>query len=627
MIYGYAGKIAFINLTDSTITIEERSEDFYRKTLGGEGVGAWLINEKVPRYANPLGPENGLCIATGLLTESRAPSSSRVMVMTKSPLTGGFGDSNAGGAFGPELKRCGFDALYIHGVAEKPVYISVTNDSIQIKDASHLMGKDTVETKETLVQEYNDSKIKVASIGIGGENKSLISAILFDDRAAARSGVGAVMGSKNLKCIVARGSKKIEAADPDRVKELNKSFRKFIMNTDYFVIDVMRKHGSCGFMSIGIKAGIGPVKNWSLAGEESYPQHKKIDGENVTKYQKQRLGCLYCPIACGGMVDVEDGPFKSIETRKPEYETIQAFAPHVMCDDIEACIRAQEICDRAGLDTISVGHSVSYAIECFENGILTKEDTGGLELGWGNAESMIQLTEKICNREEGIGKILADGVKIAAEKIGKGSEEYAIHIGGQEPAFHDFRYEAPSRGVTYISDPTPARHERCSGGQVLQLGKALGPYKEFEGERVENSNYKKLGQLYAKGSKYYSAFSSCGFCAYVLGATSHLPIVDLIQATMGWDDFTAQEVLDSGERAQTLRQVFSLREGLTPDKVKFPARLQEPPMFEGALKGSTDKIDWYKMREKLFEGFSWDPKTGKPALNRMAELGIQQFDF
>jgi len=464
----------------------------------------------------------------------------------------------------------------------------------------------------------------VAAIGLAGESLSLIAAIMFDERAAARSGVGAVMGSKKLKFISASGTQKTEIYDRERLKKCNSDFRDYIMSTDYFVIDVMRRHGSCGFMSIGIKLGIGPVKNWSMAGEESYPNHKKIDGENVTKYMKKKDGCIHCPIYCGGIVKVDSGDFQLDDTRLPEYETIQAFAPFILCDDIEATFMAQNLCDRAGIDTISTGHVVAFAIECFENGIINEKDTGGLVLKWGDPKSALKLTEMICKRI-GFGIILADGVKKAIERIGPESEPFGVHIGGQEPAFHDFRYEAPSRGVTYISDPTPGRHERCSGGQLLHLQMNLGPDDEFKSRSISNNDLDDLGEIYAKGSKYYSAFSASGFCAYTLGATSHLDVVNTIKAATGWEDFTAQEFLDSGERIFILRQLFSIREGIDYKNIKFPSRLEQPPSFEGGLAGRRNNVDWYELRKSYFKGYGFEPDSGRPSKNRMSELGIDEF--
>lgn len=621
MPYCYCGKIAFIDLKNRSITVEEREELFYRMVLGGEGIGAWLINERVPVGVNPLGEDNGLCIATGFLTGSASPASPRIMVMTKSPITGGFGDSNAGGKFGPSLKSCGFDALYITGKADLPVGIKVTDQHIEIEDARDLWGLDTVDTQERVVAKTKEPKTSVAAIGPAGENMSLISAIMFDDRAAARSGVGAVMGSKNLKYISAFGTQKISAKDEELLKKCNKDFRDYIRTTEYFVIDVMRRHGSCGFMSIGIRLGIGPIKNWSLAGEESYPNHEKINGDNVTKYRTKRHGCMYCPIACGGTVKVDGGAYALDAARLPEYETIQAFAPFIMCEDIEATFKAQLLCDRAGVDTISAGHAVAFAIECFENGVIDEKDTGGLVLKWGDPDAAIKLTELICKRE-GFGAVLADGVKLAVERIGPASVPYGVHIGGQEPAFHDFRYEAPSRGVTYISDPTPGRHERCSGGQLLQLKMALGPDPEFQPESFESGDMASLGRIYAKGARYYSAFSACGYCAYTLGATSHLDVVNTIRATSGWTDFTAQDFLDAGERIYLLRQYFSLREGLDFNQVRLPPRLAEAPQFEGALAGSRNTLDWYAFRRHYFAGHGLDPNTGMPSIARMESLGI-----
>jgi len=622
MPYGYSGKVIFVNLSNQEINIKEIKDDVYKSVLGGEGLGALVLNENIPIKANPLGPENMIGFLPGLLTGCGVPASSRTVVVAKSPLTSGWGDANSGGVFAPEMKACGYDGIFIKGISKKPVYLFVTDKRVELKNASHLWGKGTVKTKEILIKEVGDSKIKVASIGPAGEKLSLISSIIMDGRAAARSGIGAVMGSKLLKAIVLRGKKKVSIANQGSLIKMNKDFTKYISKVDYFVIDTMRNLGSCGFVSLGIKSGIAPIQNWKRSGEKYFPHHNKFDGKNVIRYRNKKYGCFNCPIACGGIVNVKEGFYKVENTRLPEYETLIAFGSMVLNDNVEAVFKAQSICDDYGIDTISTGAAIAFAIECYENGILTSNDTDDLELKWGNTQAIISLTEKIAKRE-GFGNILADGVKRAAQKIKKGSEVYAMHIGGQELPFHDFRYETSSRGTMYISDPTPSRHERCTGGQLLQLNMALGPYQELQPEAVSKDDYRGMGRLYAKGSKYYEAFVSCGLCAYIMGATSKLPLVDMILNVTGWENFNVDDLLDAGERIQILRHFFNFREGLKLDQFDFPLRLKEKPLFEGALKGSDVNYDWKQLRKAYFEAYNLDPETGKPTKERMKELGLE----
>ncbi len=622
MSYGYMGKIIFVDLSKGEINIECPDDSVYRSVLGGEGLGALILHERQRPGVDPLGPENTIGICAGLFSGGGVPGSSRTTIVTKSPLTGGFGDSNSGGIFAPKLKSCGYDGIFVRGISETPVYLVITEDNVELKDASHLWGKDTVETKKILKEELNDPKISAATIGPAGETLSLISSLILDDRAAARSGIGAVMGAKRLKTIVISGNKKVESVETQKLKEMNSAFSRFLRKVDYFVIDVMRRIGSCGLFTLGVKVGMAPVKNWTLAGLEHYPNADLLDGDSVLAYMTKRHGCHMCPICCGGTVKVDNGKYKC-EARLPEYETIAAFGSLVCAENIEAVFKGQNICDRYGVDTISMGNVVAFAIECFENGIITEDDTDGLKLQWGDEEVIIELVERIVKRD-GFGDLLADGVKKAAERIGKGSYAYAVNIGGQELPFHDFRYEIASRGTLYISDPTPARHERCSGGQLLLLKKALGPYPELQPDNVDNDDYEGIGKELARGQKYYDAFSALGMCAYTIGAASEFPVVDMISALTGWKGFSVSEFLDIGERIQILRQMFNYREGIKVEDFELHPRLKEPPLFEGHMKGSSINYDWKQLRSKYFAGFEWNPETGVPKTKRLKELGLEE---
>jgi aldehyde:ferredoxin oxidoreductase len=327
-------------------------------------------------------------------------------------------------------------------------------------------------------------------------------------------------------------------------------------------------------------------------------------------------------IRCGGIVKLDEGPYRGIETRLPEYETLVSFGNMCLNEDVQSIIKAEDLCDRYGIDTISTGNVIAFAMECFEKGIITKEDTEGIDLNWGNSWAIIAVLEQLVKRE-GFGAALSDGVRKAAKKIGKGSDQLAIHIGGQELPYHDFRFEPPGRGMTYISDPTPSRHERFTAGQLLQLGVPLGPEQELQPEpETDPAGYQALGQLYATGSKYYEFFVSCGMCAFAMGASATFPLVDIISAATGWD-FTAGELLKTGERIQTNRQAFNFREGVRPQDFEVPARMKEPPAFQGPMKGDDIEYDHKAIRAAYYDAMQWNPETGEPSKKRLDELGLK----
>jgi len=621
MVYGHVGKVCLIDLTTGNITEEQLDEKTCRHFIGGEGLGAKFLLERQGARLDALGGENTLGFVAGLLAGCGISSAARTTVVTKSPLTGTFGDANVGGHFAPGIKACGYDALFFTGISSNPVYLWLTDDRAELRDATHLWGKDTVETAKALCGELGEPGLSIASIGPSGERRSLISSIIIDKRAAARSGVGAVMGSKRLKAIAVRGGKKVPLAEPDELLLLRRAYAGNLMKSDYFVIKTLRKYGTCGLVSLGTTLGLAPAKNWKLNGKKGFPGHSRLDSDEVVRYRTEKHGCSGCVIRCGGTVHLERGPYRGTETRLPEYETLVSFGHMCMNQDLESIIKAEDICDRFGIDTISTGAAIAFAIECFEKGLISKEDTGGIELTWGSGPAIVSLLEQVVKREE-FGAILSDGVKRASERIGQGSEKFAVHIGGQEIPYHDFRYEPAGRGMTYISDPTPSRHERFTGGQLLQLGVALGPEAELQpGPEGDPEDYEALGRIYAQGTRFYEFFVSCGMCAFAMGVSPVFPLVDIIRAVTGWD-FTAPELLETGERIQTLRQLFNIREGVKPDDFRFPDRMKEPPAFQGPMKGKPVDYDYHRLRETYFKAMQWNPQTGVPAKVRLKELGL-----
>lgn len=577
---GYVGKILFVDLSNGEMVEERPEEQLLRDFIGGHGLGAKIIYDRQRPGVDPLGPENTLGFLTGPLTGTPALLGCRYVVVGKSPLTNTWGDANSGGYFGPHLKFAGFDGVFFTGSSPRPVYLWIDEAKAELRDASKLWGKDTCET-EDLIRSELGQKIEVACIGPAGEKGSLISCIINNKgRAAGRSGLGAVMGSKRLKAIAVRGTMRVPLADGERVRQLRRAYLRSLVGPD---IETLKKYGQCGFTYDNIVIGGAPIKNWAGAYPDDFPDVESISGPNVTKYQVKKYACWRCPIACGGIVTVRSGPFAT-EGHKPEYETLAAAGAMCLNDNVESIIKINDICNRYGLDSISAPATVAFAMECYENGLITTEDLDGMDLTWGNAEAIVAMVEKIGKRE-GFGEILADGVKAAAAKIGKGAERYAIHIQGQELPMPDPRC-IPALVVAYQMLPTPARHTQGSD---------------------------------AVSAKLMAMLNALGVCINAPGEPEEM--VKFVAAATGWD-FTMEECLRTGERIVNMRHAFNLREGLNPLEYEVPGRaFGRPPLQAGPLAGITVDVET-KVKEYL-EEMDWDPVTTKPSQAKLAQLGLE----
>lgn len=619
MLSGYMGKILFVDLTQGTITEESLPESVYRGFIGGIGLGARVLYERMKPKVDPLGPENMLGFVTGPLTGTAVPTSGRYMVVTKSPLTGTWGDSNSGGSFGPELKAAGYDAIFFSGISPKPVYLWLSAGKAELKDAFHLWGKETTETEDALRQELNEPRARIACIGPSGESCSLIAGIITErGRAAARGGVGAVMGSKGLKAVAVRGDKKVTVADPEKLKALREALLKSFQTNDHK--KGLAALGTGGDTSLLVNMGGAGIKNWSLFGIEAMPTCVNLDTDKVEKYKVRKAGCHGCPIACSAILELKEGPFAVPgEVHRPEYETLAAFGVMCLNDNVESVIKANDLCDRYGIDTISAGTTLAFAIECYENGILTNKDTDGIKLTWGNAEGIVAMLEKMV-RQEGFGAVLADGVKKAAERIGKGSEEYAMHVHGRELPFHDPR-QGPAFGTSYIVDANPANH--CSGGLsiMFDVGVPLGFDPALQTPKLElYGDYDNKGPMYSTGFAFNQLLSSSGLCIFAALWNPGVPVAEFIAAVTGWD-FAWTEGLNAGHRILTLRQAFNAREGLLPEEFKLPQRMVEPPST-GPNAGV--KVDFDALKSHYFAAMGWDVKTGKPYRRTLINLGLDE---
>ncbi|OFV80535.1 MAG: hypothetical protein A2W26_02070, partial [Acidobacteria bacterium RBG_16_64_8] len=485
--------------------------------------------------------------------------------------------------------------------------------------ADHLWGKDTYATDDALQAELGEpGSWKIACIGPSGEQRSHLAGIVNEKgRIAARSGVGAVMGSKNLKAIAVRARKgaRVGVADIAGLRAVQKEYGRELKESPFH--KGLTAAGTGGGTSFLLSIGDCPVDNWARTGSDALPGCPNLDSAKMDVYKLQSYGCSTCPIRCGALVRVEGGPFASEdELHRPEYETLAAFGPSCRNDNVEAVIRANEICNRYGMDTIGVGSTVAFAMECYEKGLLTRDDTDGLDLSWGNSKALVALTGQIAKRE-GLGAILADGAKPASERIGRGSEEFAMHVSGRALPFHDPRM-APSSGTFYISDAVPAQHMGPQGMAVLEQGEALGKDPLLQGGGGElYGDYDKKGDVYARGAAYIQLLSSAGLCAlYAQFYTP--PVVELLRPVTGWDT-DWEEGLKAGKRILTLRQAFNAREGIAPDSFRLPKRF-EAPLGIGPAAGK--EIPFTLLREQYFRAMGWDPRTGVPERQTLVELDI-----
>ena len=609
------GTLLFVDLTSGLIREDSPEEQIYRDFVGGLGLGVRVLYQHMKVNADPLSPDNWIGFITGPLTGTAAPGTGRFMVVTKSPLTETWCDSNAGGRFGPKLKAAGYDGIFVTGCAPKAVYLWVDNGKAELRDAKHIWGKDTVETEEILRQELNSPKAEVACIGPAGEQLSLIAAVIHDrGRAAARGGVGAVMGSKRLKAIAVAGETKVPVANPKRLVVLRRDVIRASAGSASHKL--FSTEGTCAHTSPSVKQGLPGIKNWNLVGEEGMPNHAKINGPEINKYKIKGYTCYGCPMSCGGKVEVKSGPYAVGKVYRPEYESIAALGTMCLNENPESIIKGNDICNRYGLDTISTGSTIAFAMECYEYGIIGKTETEGVELSWGNSSAMVDMLEKMARRE-GFGAVLADGVKKAAERIGKGAREYAMQVHGAELPMHDPR-SFPGRGVFYM-DANPGRHTIGSLPAAQDRGTVVGPYPILETPKLEvHGDYLAKGPMYALGAEYFLFYSSAGLCTYAAILNTKYPLVELMCAVTGWD-LTPSEGLTAGQRIATLRQCFNVREGLKPDDLRLPDRVRRPATM-GPF--ADVNVDFDAALATYYAAMGWNLKTGKPYRRTLADLGL-----
>ena len=612
---GYCGKMLFVDLSTGRHEVQPLEEDLAGQFIGGYGIGAKVLFERMEPGSDPLGPDNIMGFTTGPLTGTGALLSGRYTLVCKSPVTGGWNDANSGGYFGPELKKAGFDAIFIQGASKTPVYLWIHDGEVEIKDAGAIWGKDVVETEEILKSALGEKSLRAAVIGPAGEKLSLMAAVINDGhRAAGRGGCGAVMGAKKLKAVVVRGTQEIPVADPEKLKAVNQEIVDTIKNGPAArIAAAFSTFGTTMMTGASALSGDSPVKNWGGVGIVDYSEEAATRFEGAAmdpRYRVKKYSCAHCPIGCGAIYEVNDGKWPVGETGRPEYETSAAFGCLMLNEDLEALIKCNHICNIYGLDTISAGATVAWAIECYENGILSKADTGGIDLGWGNAEAIVQTTQEMADQSTEFGKTLALGSAGAAQKLGKGAE-YLITVKGIELPMHDPRL-GPGFTRTYAMDPTPARHVK--GGLGLQHMQISDPSKyDPEGK----------GQADLEATVAQEIINTAGLCLFKNFTGVQNIARKLIPPVTGWH-FDAEEERNAGLRIFHMRHAFNLREGMKPGDFPLPKRsVGEPPQTEGPLKGVT--VDYKGFNQNFFKAIGWEETTGRPSRSSLERLGGMEY--
>lgn len=608
---GTMGKILLVDLETQQISVETPSDDLYLDYLGGYGLGAYYLFKLQKPGVDPLGPENHLGFFNGLLTGTSGITANRYVVVAKSPKTATFGDANSGGSFGPAMKAAGFDGVIFKGQSEKPVYLLLRDGTAELLPADDWWGLDSHQVEDKTQQLYGDSA-RSACIGPAGERLSLLSCIINDKgRAAGRSGLGAVMGSKKLKAIVAVGKADVAVADPSGMKAAIKKHRGLMFETEGYKF--FNQYGTSGFTAACCASGDTPIKNWGGIPED-FPNAARISDDAVQAIQKRKWGCWKCPITCGGLTQVEQGPYAS-DTHKPEYETLGAFGTMCLNDNLESINLCNEYCNRYGLDTISVGCTVAFAIECFVNGLLTTDDTDGLELTWGNHRAIAEVTRQIAAGEGFGGKVLGDGMQAAVERIGPDAQQYAVHVAGEELPMHDPRLN-PGLATSYKMDATPGRHTQMSAWTVEASFCPPG----LIDEEFDKYNYSGKGNVHRVVSAHHHVSSAAGMCMFAWCNLQADCLTDSLTCTTG-KQYTLDDVQKMGDRIAALRMAFNVREGVRNIDLNVPARMiGSPPLQGGPLAGVTVDID-LQIKEYL-QAMGWDTQTGAPTKETLESLGL-----
>ncbi len=581
---GYNGKILHVDLTKGTMTVEEPNEAFYRKYLGGSAMGMHYILRDMPKGADPLGPENVLTLMAGVTTGAPISGQSRLNANAKSPISGGIGDSQSGGFFPAELKFAGFDGIVIKGKSPKPVYLAIVDGKYELRDAAHLMGKKTGEVDDILHKEV-DPKAEILQHGMGAENGVLFSTIVsMSNRHNGRTGMGLVMASKNLKAVVARGTKRVQVANQKTLTDLNRIGPKAIPeNGD---MDGLAKFGTAVVVLFNNTIGTLPTRNYN---EGQFEGCEPISGEKMAEtVLKERDTCYACVVKCKRVVEIKEGAYRADPRYGgPEYETLGTFGSYCGIDDLAAVSQANQVCNEYGVDTIACGATIAFAIECYEKGIITREQTGGLELKWGDADMMLKVLDVIVKNEGPLGKVLSQGSERAAKIWGNGADECLITVKGAEAPAH-MPQAKRSLALIYAVNPFGADHQSSEHDPYYEEG--VGDFNLDRLKQIDLGSPQPAYSLTEEKVRFayetevfYSMLDSAELCQFVYGPTWTLydgkQTAEMINAVTGWD-VTLDELMEVGRRRLQLFRTFNAREGLGRKDDRLPKK------FFKALKGT-----------------------------------------
>lgn len=608
---GYAGKLLHVNLTKQESQVEGLTEHEARMFIGGSGLAAKRLWEMTGNETDPLGSENVLIFMTGPLTGTKVPLSGRHEVAAKSPLTGVYGECDVGGRWGTELKKAGFDGVVITGKSARHTYLWINENGVEFRDARHLWGLDTYEVSPILRAE-TDQKAIEACIGPAGERLARIASIMHDGRdarAAGRCGLGAVMGSKNLKAVVARGDKEVTVADPKSLSELTKELGPVILKNTRRLAE----YGTSQVVTPAEELGDLPVRNWKKGRWQEGAE--KLSGVTMARtILKSRYFCGACIVGCGRTVAIDHGEYAGVEGAGPEYETMALLGANVLLDDLEAVAKAHELCNRYGLDVLSTGAVIGFALEAAERGILRDAQGRKIDLDWGDGKSIVNMVESI-GRRENLGYLFGEGVMRASAEIGEGCEAFALHVKGLEPPGHDPRaynslavgYATGNRGACHLQGFSYAFERSVTMPEIgiLEVQDRFGAVKK--------------GELVAKTQDLMSLFDSLKLCKFTLyGGLKLTHALKFLNAVTGWDIGQA-EILKTGERIYNLKRMYNVRCGITRKDDTVPTRMLREKRGEG---GAAENLPPFaEALDEYYRYRDWD-QNGIPTKTKLLELGL-----
>ena len=615
MTHAYMGTLLRVDLTHGSVRSEGIRQDWAKLFLGGPGLAARYLYDLLPKGAEPLGPENPLIMMTGPLTGTASASASRYAVVAKSPQTGILGHSNSGGSFGPALKRSGFDGIIFEGASPDPVYLRIDAGKAELRDASRLWGKTVPETEE-LLQAESDEPLTVASIGPAGENRVRFAAIMNNKhRAAGRCGMGAVMGSKRLKAVTCSGKASIGLADPERfVRAVRR--QTALMDESLFKISFDTFGTNALADMVNVRGGY-PVRNWQ---DGVFDPIEEVNGQALSdKVLVQGVRCFACPVACGRGTEIRDGKWKGRSGEGPEYETVDTLGAMCGVSDMNAITMANYKCNEYGLDTISMGATIAFAMECYEKGILTSRETDGREFRFGDADLIVDLVGMTARRE-GVGDLLAEGTRGMAARLGKSSDHFAMNVKGLELPAYDPR-AAKITGLGYVTAIRGGDHMTgyIQGPTFIDIPFLVVEDSSIRDPFVANPDEAKVLVDMENALTVLDAIGGCKFMGVQLTAEE---LAELIASATGWE-FGVPEFRKAGERIYNLMRILCAREGMGREQDILPARLMEDPLPRGPAQGMVlDRATLEMLKDAYYQQRGWGGETGVPTAEKLRELGI-----